>query len=143
MFHGAATVRAGAGSVIGRLDHHVFAWQMLGQRFAPGFGFGGRRRRFAGLVRCFGTGCLCGLRRLEFFELEFQLFDFGGDAFRRSAELHASQFGDLEFQFFDFQAVDLRRILRRSQFLLAGLRKGAQGSWVIGQVGGRERHVSI
>jgi hypothetical protein len=139
-FHGAAAVRAGAGAVIGRLQHNLLARQMLGQRLAFGLGFAGRRRCF-GLLVPRGTGGFLGLGRLQFFELEFQLLDLAADAFRGAAKLHAPQFGDLEFQLFDFQAVDLHRIACRSQFLLAGLRKGAQSSWVIRQVGGGKRHV--
>ena len=70
-------------------------------------------RRLGGL-RCrrrFSRRFRLGLRRLDLFELEFELLQFAPHALRRGAEGHALQARDLGFQLFGFKRLQQKASL--------------------------------
>jgi hypothetical protein len=131
--HPAATVRARAGTIAGRLMHNILARQMIRQRLALRLvGVWGRRRR---RFRRFGTGDIFRRTGLQVLELELELGDLARDPLRRATELHAAQLSDLEPQLLDFQRLQLDCGLRRLQLALAGPRERAQCGGIIRQFG--------
>lgn len=104
---GAATIRAG--TFCWTMLNGV-PWQMLGQRFTFGLGFGWNRyfrHRFvlAGevfvwpglfIARQFGAPAF------EFFQREFKLGDCFAHLFGTTTELHATELGNDELEVFDF-----------------------------------------
>ena len=106
--HETAASRAGGG----RFVDNIAARQRFGQ-LAPLLL---RRRLFLrGLgrfcCRRSGRGLRLGLRRLDLFELEFELLQFAPHALRRGAEGHALQARDLGFQLFGFKRLQQKASL--------------------------------
>jgi hypothetical protein len=76
--HAGSAVGTGAGAIVVWLMHDLVARQMLGQRLALCLALSGDD----GTIFRLGLGDIFGFAGLQFFELQFKLFDLVGDPLR-------------------------------------------------------------